>query len=94
MNYLFSNFNLLKSLNDISQWNICNFKNLMYILHMPYYSTSLTLKLEYDIAKFDFSNINIVKSNIYFSHNSLTTSLNISNNNLNNENKTEVYKHI
>ena len=48
MNYLFSNFNLLKSLNDISQWNICNFKNLMYILHMPYYSTSLTLRLEYD----------------------------------------------
>ena len=38
---------------------------------MPYCSTSLTLKLEYDIAKFDFSNINIVKSNIYFSHNSL-----------------------
>ena len=94
MNYLFSNFNLFKSLNDISQWNICYFKNLMYILHMPYYSTSLTLRLEYDIAKFDFSNINIVKSHIYFSHNSLTPSLNISNKNLGDENKTEVYKHI
>ena len=79
MNYLFSNFNLFKSLNDISQWNICYFKNLMYILHMPYYSTSLTLRLEYDI---------------YFSHNSLTISLNISNKNLGDENKTEVYKHI
>ena len=53
----------MKSLNDISQWNICNFKNLMYFLHMPYCSTLLTLKLEYDIAKFDFSTINIVKSN-------------------------------
>ena len=71
MNYLFSNFNLFKSLNDISQWNICNFKNLMYILHMPYCSTSLTLKLEYDIAKFDFSNINIVKSNTIVTYSSL-----------------------
>ena len=71
MNYLFSNFNLFKSLNDISQWNICNFKNLMYILHMPYYSTSLTLRLEYDIAKFDFSNINIVKSHTIVAYSSL-----------------------
>ena len=71
MNYLFSNFNLFKSLNDISQWNICYFKNLMYILHMPYYSTSLTLKLEYDIAKFDFSNINIVKSKTIVKYSSL-----------------------
>jgi hypothetical protein len=63
-------------------------KILMYILHMPYYSTSLTLRLEYDKAKFDFSNINIVKSNIYFSHNSLSPSLNISNKNLGDENKT------